>query len=229
MTWNKNKPAGTDDPGTIDDSCIANFSALDTWANALTDGIAAGAATVVRVYRSSNVVIAALRAAATDTVDRFRLDLNGGMAWGSGSAAMGRAWTGPRMVRVKKSADQNTNEVEATITWGQEDFDTDNMHDNVTNNERLTAPVAGKYLAVLNVVATTTGGTNAIFRIKNDTGALQAQGVTTGLMGGLSLSVPVSLAAAGYVYATFRTVASGQSANIESATLANFSLVYLGE
>lgn len=50
-------------------------------------------------------------------------------------------------VRVTKSAVQSiasaTNNL--TIVWDQESYDTNTMHDNVTNNSRLTAPVAGVY------------------------------------------------------------------------------------
>lgn len=34
-----------------------------------------------------------------------------------------------------------------TVAWNQEEFDTDNIHDNVTNNSRLTCKTAGNYLA----------------------------------------------------------------------------------
>src|SRR5947207_13129449 len=38
----------------------------------------------------------------------------------------------------------------ATINFDVEDFDTDGLHDNVTNNARLTAPAAGLYLLLFN-------------------------------------------------------------------------------
>lgn len=50
------------------------------------------------------------------------------------------------MVRAKKSAAQAfATGVETALTFDGEDFDTDAMHDNVTNNSRFTAPVVGKY------------------------------------------------------------------------------------
>jgi hypothetical protein len=53
------------------------------------------------------------------------------------------------MVRVTKSANQSINSATDTaITWDQETFDTDTLHDTVTNNSRLTAPVTGKYLVI---------------------------------------------------------------------------------
>lgn len=51
------------------------------------------------------------------------------------------------MVRVTKSGNQSINSATATaVTWDTEDFDTDSMHEGVTNPSRLTAPIAGKYL-----------------------------------------------------------------------------------
>lgn len=48
--------------------------------------------------------------------------------------------------KVTKSADQTiTNSTSTIITWDQEDYDTDGMHDNVTNNSRITIKTPGKY------------------------------------------------------------------------------------
>ena len=48
--------------------------------------------------------------------------------------------------KVTKSADQSIpNNTSTIITWNQEDYDTDGMHDNVTNNSRITIKTAGKY------------------------------------------------------------------------------------
>ena len=48
--------------------------------------------------------------------------------------------------KVTKSADQTiSNSTSTIITWDQENYDTDGMHDNVTNNSRITIKTAGKY------------------------------------------------------------------------------------
>jgi len=48
--------------------------------------------------------------------------------------------------KITKSADQPiSNNTSTIITWNQEDYDTDGMHDNVTNNSRITIKTAGKY------------------------------------------------------------------------------------
>ena len=50
-------------------------------------------------------------------------------------------------VRVTKSANQSINDATSTlVTFDTEVFDTDTMHNNVTNNSRLTVTTAGKYL-----------------------------------------------------------------------------------
>jgi hypothetical protein len=48
--------------------------------------------------------------------------------------------------KVTKSSNQSiSNSTFTTITWDQENYDTDSMHDNVTNNSRITIKTAGKY------------------------------------------------------------------------------------
>lgn len=48
--------------------------------------------------------------------------------------------------RVTMSAPQVvSNATDVLITWNQESYDTDDMHDNMTNNSRITVQVAGKY------------------------------------------------------------------------------------
>ena len=50
-------------------------------------------------------------------------------------------------VRVYKSGAQTiTTNTTTTVTWDSETFDSDGMHDTSTNNSRLTAIVAGKYI-----------------------------------------------------------------------------------
>lgn len=46
--------------------------------------------------------------------------------------------------RVTKSGDQVLGGA-ADLTWDQEDWDTDNYHDNVTNNAAFTIPATGRY------------------------------------------------------------------------------------
>lgn len=62
------------------------------------------------------------------------------------------------LAQVTKSAAQSIATAAFTaVTWNAEDLDTDTLHDTVTNNSRLTAQLAGKYL----VWATVTFAGNA--------------------------------------------------------------------
>lgn len=59
--------------------------------------------------------------------------------------------------RVKKTTTQTINSgTRTTVTWDSEDYDTSSIHDNVTNNSRLTIPTGqgGKYLITANIVST---------------------------------------------------------------------------
>jgi hypothetical protein len=94
------------------------------------------------IYASAANTPARLGIGSTDQV----LKVSGGIpAWGAAPAA---TFVG---VNVSKSADQTlTTNVQTTITFDVEQFDTDNFHSNTTNNSRLTVPSgkAGKYLVV---------------------------------------------------------------------------------
>jgi len=59
----------------------------------------------------------------------------------------------PPTVKAKQSVVQEIpNSTITVLDWGAEDWDTDTMHDNSTNNSRLTVNTAGKYLVTLNVI-----------------------------------------------------------------------------
>lgn len=54
--------------------------------------------------------------------------------------------------KVKKTAHQSiTDSAHNVLTWDAESFDTDAMHDNSTNNSRITVKTAGYYLVVANI------------------------------------------------------------------------------
>jgi len=76
--------------------------------------------------------------------------------------------------RVKKSAVQSVvNAAGAILTWDLEDYDTDNIHDLVTNTSRLTCRTTGKYLVSLTVCfAGNATGTRAAYVLKNGAVAL---------------------------------------------------------
>ncbi len=70
-------------------------------------------------------------------------------------------------VQVAKSTTQSiANATITTLTWDIENFDTDAIHDTVTNNSRLTARRAGKYVIFMNVIfsSNNTGGRQLLIR-----------------------------------------------------------------
>lgn len=72
------------------------------------------------------------------------------------------------MVKVTTSAATSMiNNAYTSVAFGAEIFDTDGLHDNVTNNTRLTAALAGKYLIIgtLGYTSNATGQRTARIRI----------------------------------------------------------------
>lgn len=72
--------------------------------------------------------------------------------------------------RVKKSESQAIPDATMTVvTFNVEVYDTDNIHDIATNNERLTCKTAGKYLIVANLVfAANITGIRAVYLQVNE-------------------------------------------------------------
>lgn len=114
----------------------------------------------------------------------------------------------PPTVRVRQTTTQSlTNVTWTTITFTTESWDsTGDMHDNATNNSRLTAPVAGKYWVYGCVAFTSNGTGDRLVGIRtNSSGANPPnQGATFArAAGGLNTHVQfateVSLSAGGYV------------------------------
>lgn len=146
------------------------------------------------------------------------------------------------MASVTKSADQTglTNSAWTTVTFDTEAFDTDGMHDNVTNNSRLTAVIAGKYLVTgtlyiddTNIVTSQTAG---IRFIKNG-GTTEIFGqhfeVTVSAIPGaiMSCAVLVSLAASDYMeMQAFCAGGGGGTFDVfKGGPTTRFSICYVGE
>lgn len=142
-------------------------------------------------------------------------------------------------VRVRKSAVQSIpNAGGAILTWDVEDYDTDGIHDNATNNTRLTCRTAGKYLVSLTVVfATNTVGTRTAYILKNSSAAEGpvyhgAPNPTGGESTSMSISGILDLAVGDIVEAAAYQV-SGIALNALLADGATgnataFGMVYLG-
>lgn len=79
----------------------------------------------------------------------WETDTDRPMVWdGSAWRQLPLKWDTP-MVRLRKSNQNVLNATDALLAWDIEDWDTDAMHDTVTNNSRLIAKTAGKYRFVL--------------------------------------------------------------------------------
>lgn len=91
-----------------------------------------------------------------------------------------------------------------TLTYmalNAEDHDTDSMHDTVTNNSRVAAPVTGKYRVAGQIFYATTSGTNYVLFDKNHAGVF-IRGVPTdnGGASGMLASLPaIALTAGDYI------------------------------
>jgi len=134
------------------------------------------------------------------------------------------------MARVTKSATQAiTANTDTAVAFDVETVDTDTLHDNVTNNTRLTAAIAGKYLVTgfveydtpsvavtfsvwIRKQATTTYARTTLF----DSSAVQ-----------ITATALVNLAAGEYVELMTRV---GEARTLQSGTSSTaFSMVYIGE
>ena len=139
-------------------------------------------------------------------------------------------------------ANQSLNDVTWTlITWTAADtFDTDSMHDPASNDSRILAPIAGKYLAMATVgfAANTTGSRFARIE-KNAAGVLDAgtfvsqaaldanTEATNPTATSFSFFGLVDMAANDYIE-VFAYQSSGGALNV-LATRSNFALMYVGE
>ena len=148
--------------------------------------------------------------------------------------------------RVNRSADKSI----STATWtlvdwdsesGTGSFDTDTLHDTSTNNSRLTATMAGKYIVMVSIVwEPTAGGTLRIVQIeKNSDGthtdanavaAMRTDVLTSGYVNPVFASCIVSLAAGDRVEA-FVYQDSGGNLNFRGSTapISWFGMAYIGE
>lgn len=148
----------------------------------------------------------------------------------------GLSQTSPKRARVYKDANQSVNSgVNTTITFNQETFDNDSMHDNVTNNSRITATTAGLYLLKAQVAfASNATGVREIFFMKNGSLALASayQPALNGDRTVLQITTLVEAAATDY-FEVQANQGSGGALNIEGAASdqyyqTHFEMVRLG-
>ena len=132
--------------------------------------------------------------------------------------------------RVTHSVNQSINNATTTaLAFDTETFDTATLHDTSTNNSRLTAGLAGKYLceATVRFAANSTGKRLVLIR-KNGTtiyGVQEQNAVPSPDETHVSVSVIVDLAATDYVECA-ASQNSGGALNVE-ASLTHFAMVYV--
>ena len=123
-----------------------------------------------------------------------------------------------------------------TITWDAEDFDTDAVHDNATNNSRLTAPVVGKYHVYATLLFEQNATGRRVSRLVKNGGTVIGRGndlaatdlVRRGVVGVWT----VSLAAADYVEVQWYQDSGGALEVLGNATeqgISSFWMFYVGE
>lgn len=145
------------------------------------------------------------------------------------------------LASVTKSANQTglTQGTWATLTFDQEDFDTDTIHDNVTNNSRLTANLAGKYLVIGNALVddtnVTTPTTVGLRIIKGGvTTTVYGDAVaarTAAIPGGVLVSAAIiDMAATNYVELQAIAIGAAGTFDVKNTNnITRFQMVYLGE
>jgi hypothetical protein len=143
------------------------------------------------------------------------------------------------LARVHKSAAQTgitANGTGVAVSFNTEDFDTDTVHDNSTNNSRLTCPLTGKYLIEASLFC---DNTNATGTLNWSLGFLKVNGTTNYsshyhiidgsklASGVVTLTAILSLSATDYVELYAATSATGGTFDVSTNTY--FAMTYLGE
>ena len=166
------------------------------------------------------------------TTPSAKLEINGNLRVGTvaqtGSANRFRMLQS--MVRATKSTSQSIPPNVATaITFDGETFDTDSLHDNVTNNTRLTASISGKWLVIGNVEVVAGGLSGDVKIVKNGGNIYAATSLPLRQNGNqkANLSAIVDLNAGDYV--ELIVIHSGLSSVPISYSNTFFSMVYIGE
>lgn len=150
-------------------------------------------------------------ATGADAGTRLAAGANDSILVADSSAASGLAWQKMPFVKVTKTVAQDpTIDTWETVTFDAEDYDTDGMHSNATNNHRLTVPSggAGIYHVIANIgfdTSTLVAGTSGQYGVRIlldgtttiadwfDEAEMQSKDIWA------SLVIPISLTAAQFV------------------------------
>lgn len=136
---------------------------------------------------------------------------------------------------VEKSADQTgaNYSSETAVAWNQEVYDTDSIHDNVTNNSRLTVPSGWNYAIVTGTLRVQSNDDEQIIATiwKNGSASFDGAAQLAARSGGNGFAVcvktgPVPVTAGDYFEITLDTAAD-TSIDIIAAR-SNFSMYKVG-
>ena len=134
---------------------------------------------------------------------------------------------------LRKSANQNLTTSATALSWDVEISDPAGMHNNVTNNTRLTAPVAGLYNVVASLYNGNTSGMGTTYARLNGTtdipGSLDRRTADATAALPLKCSFTVALGAGDYVeIMVFHATAAGTIAGGTTTGAATVSMVRVG-
>lgn len=230
-TWNSGAVTFVHKSTNITDTASAAASVLERWQ--------VGGTTKAHIRKDGQILSTLAfdiqRGAAGEmgTIDNFDLILKRNNTEKARLAAT-RFTHVQSMARVYRSAVQSIGNAAFTaIQWNNETFDTDGIHDNVTNNTRLTAAVTGKYLVTGHVgFAGSAAGTIRVARIlKNGTTGYDRYDALPSATADLGLVVKalVDLAAADYVELDVYQDSGGSLNTSGSEVYMHFQMVYIGE
>jgi len=154
---------------SIASSAAINFSKMENLTNSrllVSDG--SGDVSVSAVTAAEILQLSGLSVNVTDT------NLNA-LTAGSGNTTLHSHAATDISCRAYHDTNQSTaNNTVITLAFNQERFDTDTIHDTLTNNSRLTCKTAGKYLVIgMAQWATNTTGRRRIAIALNGGGALE--------------------------------------------------------
>jgi len=137
------------------------------------------------------------------------------------------------MARVRRDSVQTiSNNTDTPINFDNEDFDTDSIHDNATNNTRLTVKLAGKYLIGGCLEWEANGnGTRRIHILKNGTTNLSHSHIATHASDEIAHAITTlaSLAVDDYVELVAYQDSSGDLDVLGGDGECNFWMTYIGE
>lgn len=140
------------------------------------------------------------------------------------------------MVRAFASADQTvTTATQTVINLAGETFDTDTMHDTATNNNRLVAPIAGKYLVYAQATLFIGGLAGTVtLRIRNQAATVLAVdiaklAVVTDQRFNSNTSTIVSMVANDWIEMTIEQDTGSDRTLMAGTTITFMYMIYIGE